>query len=156
MKKFIIILLLFPLITKSQSLIGGKNIIKTNIFGDAISNFNLTYERSLLKKMSFSVGVRYMPKMGMPQFVKDKVESTIDNKNVRISDFQMGNFAITPEVRFYLGRGKMRGFYIAPYVRYASFDLQVPMTYDYTRLYRKSISIIYRNFYINIWWNINR
>ncbi len=133
MKKLITMLVFIPVITSAQiSILGGKNILKTNLSGDAIGNYNITYERSILKKMSFSLGVRYMPKSTMPQFIKDKVEELVDDKNIKISDFQMGNFAITPEFRLYLSAGKMKGFYIAPYVRYASFDLQVPVAYTYT------------------------
>lgn len=131
MKKLILLLAFVPFLANAQKVLGGKNIIKTNITGDFIGNYNLTYERSLAKKLSLSLGVRYMPKSGMPQFVKDKVEQLVDDKNIRINDFQMGNFAVTPELRIYLSAGKMKGFYLAPYARYASFDLQVPVAYDY-------------------------
>jgi hypothetical protein len=133
MKKLITMLVFIPMITNAQiSLLGGKNIIKTNLAGDVIGNYNLTYERSLAKKNSFSVGVRYMPKSTMPQIIKDKVEQLVDDKNIKINDFQMGNFAITPEFRIYLSAGKMKGFYLAPYARYASFDLQVQVAYNYS------------------------
>jgi hypothetical protein len=131
MKKLFLILLFAPFIANSQKLIGGKNILKTNIGGNVIGNYNLTYERSLAKKFSLSVGVRYMPKSSMPQLIRDKVEELVNDKNIRISDFQVGNFAITPELRLYLSAGKMKGFYIAPYARYASFDVQVPVAYHY-------------------------
>jgi len=131
MKKLLVIIAFVPVFANSQKLIGGKNIIKTNLTGDAIGNYNLTYERSILKKMSFSLGFRYMPKSTMPQVIKEKVEEFVDDKNIRINDFQMGNFAITPELRIYLSAGKMKGFYLAPYARYSSFDLQVPVAYNY-------------------------
>lgn len=129
MKKLIAIIVLFPMFANAQKLIGGKNIIKTNLFGDAIGNFNVTYERSLLKKMSLSIGFRYMPKSSVP--FKDQLAKLIDDPNVNVNDFKLGNFAITPELRLYLSAGKMKGFYIAPYGRYASFDLTVPITYNY-------------------------
>ena len=44
----------------------------------------------------------------------------------------MGNNALTFESRFYLGLQKMSGFYIAPYARFANFDLSVPVDYTYT------------------------
>ena len=135
MKKLITMLALIPAITNAQvSILGGKNIIKTNLTSHAIGNYNLTYERSIAKKFSLSVGVRYMPKSSVPKIVQDKVEQFVDDKNVMINRFQMGNFAITPEFRIYLSAGKMKGFYLAPYARYASFDLQVPVTYNYSNL----------------------
>ena len=44
----------------------------------------------------------------------------------------MGNFAITPEVRFYLNqKGYGRGFYIAPYYRFAKFKSEeFPIDYE--------------------------
>ena len=51
MKKLLVIIAFVPVFANSQKLIGGKNIIKTNLTGDAIGNYNLTYERSILKKM---------------------------------------------------------------------------------------------------------
>lgn len=132
MKKLLFLFFILPGLVNAQKILGGKNIIKTNLTSDFISNYNLTYERSIANKFSFSVGVRYMPKSTMPQFVQDKVEQLVDDKNVNIKDFKMGNFAITPELRLYLSAGKMKGFYIAPYLRYSVFDLQVPVTYSYT------------------------
>ena len=131
MKKVIFISLFLPFFSNSQKLIGGNNILKTNITGDFIGNYNITYERSIARKLSLSVGVRYMPKQSMPQFLQDKVEQLVDDKNVLISDFKMGNFAITPELRLYLSASKMKGFYVAPYLRYSSFDLRVPVVYSY-------------------------
>ena len=130
MKKFIVLLLMIPFFSNAQLgiLFGGKNVIKTNISSLAINNYNITYERSFLKKMSLSVGVRYMPKSQLP--LKSTIEKIINDPNVKINDFQVGNFAITPEVRFYLSAGKLKGFYIAPYARYATFDVSIPVTYD--------------------------
>lgn len=132
----------FPALAYTQiSLIGGKNIIKTNLSGNAIQNYNITYEHSLAKKLSLSIGLRYMPKSTVPY--KEKLEELINNKDVRVSDFQMGNFAITPELRLYLSAGKMKGFYIAPYARYASFDLSVPVTYTNSSLLTTKASALF-------------
>jgi hypothetical protein len=47
-----------------------------------------------------------------------------DDQDTRdlIDQSKIGNIAITPEVRFYLGKGYGKGFYIAPYYRYAKFS----------------------------------
>lgn len=121
-----------PIFLNAQKIIGGKNIIKTNLFGNLVGNYNVTYERAFAKKLSFSLGLRYMPKTNMPSALRDVLEKQIDDKNMRLEQFEMGNFAITPELRLYLSAGKMKGFYIAPYARYASFDLKVPLSYDFT------------------------
>lgn len=132
MKKLLFFALIVPFAATAQlGILGDKNIIKTNLSGDVIGNYNLTYERSVAKKLSLSVGVRYMPKVSMPKILQDKVVEMVGDNNIKIEEFKMGNFAITPELRLYLSLGKMKGFYIAPYLRYASFDVTVPVTYDY-------------------------
>jgi hypothetical protein len=42
----------------------------------------------------------------------------------------LSNIAITPEVRFYLGKGNGRGFYIAPFYRYARYKTNT-LPFDY-------------------------
>jgi len=118
--KKIAILLLLPIITTAQN-----NIIKTNLCGLAIKNYNLTYERSIARIVSLSVGIRYMPKSTVP--LKSTIEKIVDNQDFKINDFKMGNTAITGEARFYLGIKKMSGFYMAPYLRYANFDFTIPI-----------------------------
>jgi hypothetical protein len=70
-----------------------------------------------------------MPKSGLP--LKSTVKKFIDNSAINYDLFQMGNNALTFESRFYLGLQKMSGFYIAPYARFANFDLGVPVSYSY-------------------------
>lgn len=129
MKKIMLITIasLISWVTFSQSLLGGKNIIKTNLSGIALGNYHVTYERAVFKNMSLSVSYRYMPKRLVP--LKSTLDKYITSEDVFFGDFQMGNTAITPEFRFYFGLGKMKGFYVAPYGRFAKFDLSVPVKY---------------------------
>ena len=131
MKKILFILaLLFTLQGKAQKLIGGNNIIKGNLTSFALKNYHLSYERSLNHFMSVSASYRYMPKSSLP--LQSIAEKYIDNSAINFDLFQMGNNALTFESRFYLGLQKMSGFYIAPYARFAEFDLSVPVEYTYT------------------------
>lgn len=41
-----------------------------------------------------------MPKVGLPGFVKNMIEDQIGDKNLKLSEFQMGNFAIAPSLGF--------------------------------------------------------
>jgi hypothetical protein len=130
MKKICFFLaLLVTLQVHAQKLIGGNNIIKGNLTSFALKNYQLTYERSLNHFMSVSASYRYMPKGSLP--IKSIVEKYIDNSAINYDLFQMGNNALTFEGRFYLGLQKMSGFYIAPYARFANFDLGVPVAYTY-------------------------
>ena len=129
-KVFFIVALLFTLQVNAQKLIGGKNIIKGNLTSFALKNYHLSFERSLNHFMSVSASYRYMPKGSLP--LQAIAKKYIDNPAINFDLFQMGNNALTFESRFYLGLQKMSGFYIAPYARFADFDLSVPVEYTYT------------------------
>jgi hypothetical protein len=131
MKNLILISLLsLTSIVNAQSLIGGKNILKTNLSSDALNNYNLTFERSLNRFMSVSLSYRKMNKQKLP--LKAFAKQFIENPAIDFDNFQIGNSAITAEARFYLGISKMSGLYIAPYARMATFDLTVPFDYTYS------------------------
>lgn len=138
MKKFLMVALILPSFTMAQSLIGGNNILKANLSSLAFGNYHITYERSIAKKMSLSISYRFMPKQGVPY--ASNLQDLINNEDVKITSMQMGNNAITPELRLYLGTGKMKGFYIAPYARFANFDITVPITYDAAPGIKKSVN----------------
>ncbi len=130
MKKIIFILLCLPMFAGAQSLIGGKNIFRWNIGSLALKNYHFTYERSIAKRITLSLSYRTMPKGDVP--FKSQLEKAIESDDINFSNFQMGNTAWTVEGRIYLGRGGMRGFYLAPYLRFASFDLSAPVKYTIT------------------------
>lgn len=111
----------------AQKLIGGKNIIKWNVGSMAARNLHFTYERSLTKNISFSLSYRTMSKGALP--FKDQFQEAINSNDINLNNFQIGNTAITPELRIYLSMGRMKGFYIAPYARFATFDLGAPIKY---------------------------
>ena len=129
-KVFFTLALLSALQIHAQKLIGGKNIIKGNLTSFALKNYHVSYERSLSQFMSVSASYRYMPKGSLP--LQSIAKKYIDNPAINFDLFQMGNNALTFESRFYLGLQKMSGFYIAPYARFANFDLAVPLEYTYT------------------------
>ena len=104
------------------------NIIKLNVPALFLKNISLQYERKIGTKNSFLVAVRYRPKSTMP--FQSTVEKLIDQPNVRVDLFKMGNFGITPEYRFYLGKKKdLQGFYIGPFISYNHYKADVPVNY---------------------------
>jgi hypothetical protein len=130
MKKLLFILaLIVTLQLNAQKLIGGNNIIKGSLSSFALKNYHISFERSLNHFMSVSASYRYMPKSSLP--LQSIAKKYIDNSAINFDLIQMGNNALTFESRFYLGLQKMSGFYIAPYVRFANFDLAVPVAYTY-------------------------
>ncbi|MEO8961742.1 MAG: hypothetical protein ABI325_07670 [Ginsengibacter sp.] len=107
------------------------NLVKLNLTGILLNNYALQYERILNHKISVAFQYRMMPKTGIPfkSIILKQVGNDDPETKKLIDDFRMSNFAITPELRIYLGKkGYGRGFYIAPFYRYASFkssDLNV-------------------------------
>ncbi len=130
MKKIIIVLLCLPMFAGAQSLIGGKNIVRWNLGSLAFRNYHFTYERSLTKRLSLSLSYRTMSKGNVP--FQSQLEKAIESSDINFGKFQMGNTAWTVEGRFYLGLGRMRGFYLAPYLRFANFDISAPVKYTVT------------------------
>jgi hypothetical protein len=112
-----------PRAKEESFVIHQMNIVKTNLTGIVLKNYSLQYERVLNRKFSVALQYRMMPSSTIP-FQKLVLKQVGDDANTKkiIEDFRMSNYAITPEVRFYVGKkGYGRGFYIAPFYRYASF-----------------------------------
>ncbi|MES2456255.1 MAG: DUF3575 domain-containing protein [Bacteroidota bacterium] len=107
-----------------------KNLVKWNLAALALKNFSFQYERAVGKKISVAGGLRFAPKSKLP--FKSSLEKAIDDDETweSIKEFKTGNFAITPEVRFYMGKNVFQGFYIAPFVRYAQYSAEVPYKFD--------------------------
>jgi len=100
-----------------------KNLFKVNLTGLALKNYSFQYERILKRKISFALAFRTMPETTLPfkNTIIDLTDNDPDTKDV-LESLKLSNTAITPEVRFYLSKkGYGRGFYIAPFYRYASF-----------------------------------
>jgi len=108
-----------------------KNIVKINIPDLVIRNYSLQYERVLNKTISLAVAYRFMPEGTTP--MKNIILDYVDDQDAidAINEAQLSNFAVTPEIRFYLGKkGFGRGAYISIFYRYANFDLR-NVNYDF-------------------------
>lgn len=130
MKKIIVLLLCLPMFASAQSLIGGSNIVRWNLGSLALRNYHFTYERSIAKRFSLSVSYRTMSKGPVP--FQSQLEKAIESDEINFGKFEMGNTAWTVAGRLYLGLGKMKGFYLEPYLRFANFDLSAPIKYTIT------------------------
>jgi hypothetical protein len=128
MKKLLLAVILFPLFSQAQ-LFGGKNIIKTNLSSIVLKNYSFTYERCIYKNLSISLNYRFMPKGNIP--FQSTVSNLFKDSKFDFNKFQIGDNAFTPEVRLYSHKN-MRGFYVAGYARFASFDFGLPLNYSYT------------------------
>ncbi len=108
----------------------SKNLVKLTVTSLVFKNINLQYERPVSKRISVALGVRLMPKTSIPLkgLIKDLADD--DEFSKQIDDLRTSSFALTPEVRFYVGHGDLRGFYIAPFARYATYGASLPFKYD--------------------------
>ncbi|MFZ9687116.1 MAG: DUF3575 domain-containing protein [Chitinophagaceae bacterium] len=103
-----------------------KNIFKINVTALPLSNYGLTYERVLNKKISIAIGYRTMPLGNVPLRNNIVTLSGGDaNMQKTLDQLLLSNTAITPELRWYPGKkGYGRGFYMAPFARIASFHAE--------------------------------
>lgn len=105
-------------------------LVKVNLLSLPLNNFSFQAERSVGKKTAVGLGLRFMPESGIP--FSTTVERLVNDPASwdQIQKLKTSNFAITPEVRFYFGRGVFHGFYLAPFVRYAHYTVDLPFNFD--------------------------
>jgi len=109
------------------------NLIKINLTAIVLKNYSIQYERVLSKPVSLALSYRIMPTSKLPfaNAISDAIGDDDPDAKKTIENLRMGNFAITPEARFYLGKGYGKGFYIALFYRYASLTINhMPVDYD--------------------------
>lgn len=101
----------------------SRDLLKINTFSLPLKNVSLQYEYVLNKKLSLALGLRVMPTTAVPfEGVLDKAFANNDvNTKDLINTSRLGNAAVTPELRYYFGKGFGRGFYAAPYYRFSHF-----------------------------------
>ncbi len=115
-----------------------KNNVKINLFALALRSFSFQYERSLSPKTSVALGFRFMPKGSIPfqSTVRNAMETdkgdTTDAGLDFVNNAKVSSWAITPEFRYYFGKKPNNGFYIAPFVRIAGYNI------DWYYKYKKS------------------
>ncbi len=119
-------IMLFGVAASAQKILHGSNAIKVNLLGLPLNNYQVQYERKINNRMSAALSFRIMPSSGLPfkNAIADAVGDNDVDAQATVKSFRMSNIAITPEFRFYIGRkGNMRGFYVAPFYRYANFKV---------------------------------
>lgn len=120
-----------------------QNFLKLNLTALVLKNYSFQYERMLSHKVSFALAYRSMPKSSLP--LKNSIlDASNNNPDTReaIDALRLSSSVLTPEFRFYMSKkGKGRGFYIAPFYRYASFKAD-GMKFDYTNSSNTKSSIL--------------
>lgn len=86
--------------------------IKINPLSLFVLTPNVSYEKAVGEKQSFQLGAFY--------------------SGFTISDLKYSGVGVTPEYRFYLSQTEeaLKGFYVAPFIRYQNFKFQDKETKD--------------------------
>lgn len=138
MKKILTLIISFGVLSavygqeKEVAKIENPNQLKVNLLTLATGKIAVEYERMLTNRLSAGVAFALKPKGGLPfkSTIMDKLDGDDELLNL-ISGFKSSTTSITPELRFYTSkRGSARGFYLAPYVKYAKFDFSAPYVYE--------------------------
>jgi hypothetical protein len=83
----------------------NKNVIKVNTLALIVATPSIFYERKLSDNLSGQLGVAYL--------------------NYTLNSTKFSGLILTPELRFYVKKNAIDGFYLAPYFRYQNFKLEV-------------------------------
>ncbi|MDB5202058.1 MAG: hypothetical protein JWQ27_1467 [Ferruginibacter sp.] len=111
-----------------------SNIVKLNVTSLAFKTISVQYERIIKKSFSAAISFRTMPNTELP--FKNKFADIVGDGDPYIEEgiktMKLSSFAITPEVRWYVGKkGYGRGFYIAPFYRYTTNKISdIRVSYD--------------------------
>lgn len=110
----------------------AKNQVKFNLLPLAGNTYAFEYERSLIGRLTAVGMISVRPKSGLPYLSSWK--SYIDNDETIeiLENTKQGATSFAVEARFYPGKkGSMRGFYIAPYLKHASYSSSLPLSVDF-------------------------
>lgn len=101
-----------------------KNNVKISVTSLVFKNLQFQYERILTKRIGVVVGYSFISKGSVPfkSQLNDLASSSQDSQGM-FDNAELGYTAVTPEVRFYLGKGYGKGFYIAPFYRNLKYDI---------------------------------
>lgn len=107
-----------------------KNLFKINVPALALRTYAVEYERAIGKKIALSLGYRYMPKGTVP--LKNQIINAIDDPEVekQLNNFTVGNNAFTPQIKFYFGKDIFKGFYLAPFAKFATYSAKGNIDFD--------------------------
>lgn len=142
-----------------------KHILKVNVPSLVFANFSFQYERAINQRQSVLLAIRYRPVGKIP--FESIVQDMVDDNSIKVDLARIGNWGISPEYRFYLGRrGGMRGFYIGPFISYNHYKGDVPINYnDYddvnnasierTAVFKGSVNTFTAGFQLGAQWKLS-
>lgn len=116
-----------------------SNLVKLNLLPLSVGNIAIEYERLIQDRISLNGTLSLRPKSGLP--FRSLWDTAVDDEYDILGAAKFGAFSFAPEVRFYLGhKDQFRGFYIAPFVKYANYSLTTKLSVDQSG-YQKEVPI---------------
>lgn len=107
----------------------SKNIIKYNLFGIVAQANSWQAERALTKNFSVALTYAAIKKQPLPT----RITNELQFEDPMMKLMQMQGRAITGEIRYYPGKKiekqAPRGFYLAPYIRSAKYEVSSQYVY---------------------------
>lgn len=119
-------------LTLGNSFAQESNQVRLNLLPLTTGTIAVEYERVLINGLSAVGMVSYRPEGKLPFF--SSWNSLIDEQETRdmLTDTKQGAFSVAVEGRYYPGKkGAMRGFYLAPYLKHATYSAGVPLPVDF-------------------------
>ncbi len=114
-----------------------KNVLKINLVPLLFKTYSIQYERTIFRNFSIGVQGGYNSELRLGTYI-NKVLDTVSNARlmavrakVTMTELSTsGNVYFTPEIRLYLSRkGAPNGFYIAPYLRFSTTNVNSTLIY---------------------------
>lgn len=104
----------------------ARNFLKVNLPSFILSTYSIQYEFFPTDWMSLGLSFKFTPERGMvsKEKVIEIVEDTNNMDNISspagrfLDQLRFRGSTLTPEIRFYLGKGLGKGFYLGPMLRF--------------------------------------
>ena len=110
----------------------NPNLVKLNLFPLTTGTVSVEYERALTQKFTLGAMFSYRSSNSKLPFAST-VNSFVDDSDVKniLEKTTLGATSFAVEGRFYTGaNGAFRGFYLAPYIKYANYAVGTPIPVD--------------------------
>lgn len=107
---------------------GKNNIIKVNLSALVFRNISVQYEIKEGKKASVTISISAIPYGKLP--FQSLFKNITENSGVESREVKVGRLGVLTELRFYLQKQALEGFYVAPFLSYSNYHINLPLKYN--------------------------
>lgn len=107
-----------------------ENLVKVSFPVLSLPAISFQYERKIWRKQAVGLSVNFVGKQQFP--ILKMLANQLDNEEDAYAKQQLHrikfqSYSFTPEWKFYFGKDIFQGFYVAPFIRYAHYDIKFPL-----------------------------